>query len=62
LQAGGRRFDPGWLHSENTWKSAIFLLAQNTCPDRGKSREKASGSVEIVRGRLTADKVASTRR
>jgi hypothetical protein len=24
LQAGGRRFDPGWLHSQNPCKRAIF--------------------------------------
>ena len=49
MQAGGRRFDPGWLHSANRLEMpSLWGYAENGCPDQGISRAKATGSVEIV--------------
>src|SRR6202042_1390598 len=36
LQAGGRRFDPGWLHPTNTLEMRNFCAhPQNGCGDEG---------------------------
>ena len=37
LQAGGRRFDPGWLHQRSAWKATLSGL-QRRCPRRSMFR------------------------
>src|SRR5450755_4671664 len=53
LQAGGRRFDPGWLHLKNPCKEAVWLVpAEAFMQPRGKqeaSKRILEDSVEVVR-------------
>src|SRR6202042_1004926 len=52
LQAGGRRFDPGWLHSRKAWKMAAIEAVGGENGGAFRPRWKRYGSLwnaDVVR-------------